>query len=355
MEVLYDPETWDWDREVVGELAVAKFVDVCNEQRRTYLRDSDEPALEPAAQEDYDERVELGKGMLRYYYKKQLPKHPEGFRPIRVEIAFEVPIMHPDIPGRQLMCKCDSCWTRYKADAESRGEDVTGSQAVFWAGLPVVYAGRLDCLGEDAQGDLWIIDWKTARVISDDDEFLHLDDQIGSYCWALTELGLPIRGFIYHEQKKGYPQPPNENKFLRKGCRFSVSKQQDTDYETYLAHIKEHDPQALAEGAYDDFLNYLKNEGIVYYRRWQIIKTDYEKKMIAKDIGLEALDMLDTQLRIYPNAGRFSCTYCAFRQPCLGRKAGEDYEYTLKTLFKQEAPYYYRQQQGASTESKGGE
>jgi hypothetical protein len=46
---------------------------------------------------------------------------------------------------------------------------------------------------------------------------------------------------------------------------------------------------------------------------------------------------------------------CAFRQPCLGKFAGEDYQYTLQTLFRQEEPYYYRQERGPSTESKGGE
>lgn len=353
MEVLFDPAMWTWpDREVVGELAVKKFVDTCNEQRRNFLRDSGEPSLEPAVHEDYNERVQLGVGMLRYFYREQLPKNPEGFRPIRVEVSFEVPIKHPGT-GEPLRCKCDKCWDRWCAS-----DDYTGVQLKDnWKGLPVVYAGRIDCLMQDNYGDYWIVDWKTTRAISgdDQDEFLMLDDQIGSYCWALRELGLSVRGFVYHQQKKGYPQPPTRNKVNRLGCWYSVSKNQDTDYDTYLATVQAEDPQAYHSGAYDEFLIWLRDNGPQYYRRWTIFKSDYELDEIGRNIGLETLDMLDPSLRIYPNTGRFGCSFCAFRQPCLGRFRGEDYEYTLATLFKREEPYYYRQQRGASTESKGGE
>jgi hypothetical protein len=355
MEVLYAPEMWNWpDREVVGELAVKTFVDECNKQRRRYLEESNEPSLDPAIQEDYDERIELGKGMLRYYYREQLPKNPEDFKPIRVEISFETPIKHPDT-GEPLFCKCDRCWDRYCRATGQLDLDLVAKEE--WGGLPVVYAGRIDCLMVDASGDYWIVDWKTARAISgdDNDEFLMLDDQIGSYCWALRELGLSVRGFVYHQQKKGYPQIPARNKHPRLGCWYSVSKNQDTDYDTYLATVQADDPQAYHSGAYDEFLTWLRDNGPQYYRRWTIFKSDHELDEIGRNIGLETLDMLDPGLRIYPNTGRFGCSFCAFRQPCLGRFRGEDYQYTLATLFRKEEPYYYRQLRGASTESKGGE
>lgn len=356
MEVLYDPETWSWDKAVVGELAVKKFVDECNSQRETFLRENDDVALESSKQEEYDARVELGKGMLRYYYTDQLPKNPDAFRPIKVEIAFQVPIMHPDT-GQPLMCKCQQCWSLFQLSHNKANErELTLKDEISWPGLPVTYAGRIDALGEDINGEYWIIDWKTARSISTDEEFLYLDDQIGSYVWALRKiLNLPVRGFIYHEQKKGYPKPPTENKVVRKGCKFSVNKQQDTDYETYLATVKEHDAEAYAEGCYDEMLDFLKEEGTVFFKRWQITKNDYELEQIGINIGLEALDMIDPGLRIYPSAGKFGCKFCAFRQPCMGKNRGEDYTYALKTLFKQEPPYWYRQVKGASTESKGGE
>jgi hypothetical protein len=370
MEVLYNPETWDWDRTVVGELAVKAFVDACVGQMETYLRDSGRDSVDPEVKADYDERIELGKGMLRYYYQKQLPKHPEGFRPIKVEVAFEVPINHPD--GTQVRCKCSTCFRRWFATKEAQEAVLTCNERHAKAGnlpcdpeghfestggLPVVYAGRIDAIGEDENGDYWIIDWKTAAQIKEDDEeFLELDDQIGSYVWALFQvLGLNVRGFIYHQQRKGFPRPPQRNKHLRLGCAFSVSKSQETDYETFLATVQEEDTEAYKAGLYDNFLRYLREDGVVYFKRNVVIKTPAQLRSIEQDIYLETLDMIDPSVRIYRNAGRFSCKYCAFRQPCLGRARGEDYTYGLQTLFKKELPYYYRQQLGASTESKGGE
>lgn len=362
MEVLYSPETWEWDREVVGSLAIKTFIDTCREQKRQYLLDSNNVALEPAVQDEYNERVELGKGMLQYYYRQQLPMYPDKFKPVKVEIAFEVPILHPDT-GMQLYCRCVSCVKRYTAHQKLPGNDWEHFSAadidkefIYWKGLPVVYAGRIDAIGEDEHGDYWIIDWKTAAQISADDEFLELDDQIGSYVWALRAmLGLPIRGFIYHEQRKGYPQAPQRNKVNRLGCWYSISKTQTTDYDTYLDTIKTGDSEGYARGAYDDFLEYLQKEGIQYHKRWVITKTAEQLKEIGYNIGLETLDMIDPGLRIYPSSGKFGCKYCAFRQPCLEKNSGLNPLEVLKVNFKQEPPYYYRQTRGASTESKGGE
>lgn len=370
MEVLYEPTTWDWDKEVVGELAVKKFVDECEKQKATYLKETGHDDFDHEIENDYKSRIELGKGMLRYYYREQLPKNPEGFRPVKVEIAFEVPIKDPDT-GEQLYCHCKTCFKRWYATKEAQ-DKITLCNAEHAAkgnlpcdpeghfqstkGLPVVYAGRIDALVEDEHGDYWIVDWKTAMVINDDEEFLELDDQIASYVWALRMiLGLPIRGFIYHQQRKGYPQPPQRNKHIRLGCAFSVSKNQQTDYETFLKTVRTEDEDAYEAGAYDTFLEFLRNEGIVYYKRNVIIKTDEQLKSVERDIYNEVLDMIDPNIRIYRNAGRFSCKWCAFRQPCLDKARGGDYLYGLKTLFKQQEPYYYRQQRGASTESKGGE
>lgn len=378
MEVLYNPETWDWpDKAVVGEMAVKTFVDECERQYREYLRETGDNDADREVRKDYNERVELGKGMLRYYYQKQLPRHPEGFRPVMVEIGFEVPICKPGTT-EQLKCTCSRCFKLWFASDEGRRtvmqcnySDAAARHKIargiyecdprdhfeWMGGLPVVYAGRIDCLAEDANGDYWVVDWKTAAAIRDDDEeFLQLDDQIGSYVWALRKmLNLNVRGFIYHQQRKGYPQPPQKNKHIRLGCAFSVSKNQDTDYETFLATVSSEDQQAFAAGNYDAFLHFLRHEGITYFKRNTVIKEDAELRSIEEDIYNETLDMIDPRTRIYRNAGRFSCKFCAFRQPCISKARGEDYMYGLKTLYKQEPAYYYRQVRGASTESKGGE
>jgi hypothetical protein len=334
MEVFYDPETWGtFPSDVRAELAIAAFVAKTNEQRKKYIQANDGQLPDDEIQADFDERVELGKGMIRYHLERISPREDGHWRPLRVEIAFQVPILHPET-SEPLTCSNPAC--RHPA------------------GAPVVYAGRIDCLGEDIHGDYWVIDWKTCRALAQRDDFLYLDDQVGSYVWACNVLGLPVRGFIYHEMKKAYPQPPNMNKVRRLGCIFSKNKQQALSYDIYLETIKEQDADAYANGLYDDILEWLQgDEATRYYQRFQIHKTAKELEQIGYNIGLEALDMLDPSLRIYPSPGRFHCGNCAFIVPCMGKNNGEDYQYALDTMYDKREHYYVREE--ASTETKGAE
>jgi hypothetical protein len=360
-EVYYDPQFWDKPRSVMVALAIKKFVEVCESQKAEALKVADRMALDDDVEADYKERVELGKGMLDYHLGKIAPRLDVGWRPTHVEVAFMVPIPHPDT-GELMFCKCDQCWTRWTAKFDYHTllvdrEPVTEEHARFlWEGLPVVYAGRIDMLAEDKHGGLWIFDWKTAARITvsgERDEFLYLDDQVGSYVWALRSIGLNVQGFVYHEMKKGFPQPPTQNKQPRLGCWFSKNKNQNTDYETYLKTVSEEDTEAWKAGLYDDMLQFLQAEGVVFYSRHQIMKSDHECVEIQKGIGMEALEMIDPNLRIYPSPGRFGCAFCAFRGPCLGVFAGEDYQYALDTMFEKREAYYLRKE--PSTESKGAE
>jgi PD-(D/E)XK nuclease superfamily len=375
MEAYYNPDTWHFPRPVSAAYAMQVFAEKCEQQKREALLATGQTDLDPEVEADYKERVELGLGMLRYYFNDVAPAIDEHWTPVKVEVSFMVPILHPKT-SEQLWCRCDLCWKKWydyqeaKATQLSMAKNVVRKPGEFvantmvsigplfppsdWPGLPVVYAGRLDVLARDENGDLWIIDWKTARQIPDDHSFLDLDDQIGSYVWALNRLGIPVRGFVYHEQRKAFPQPPKENKQRRLGCKFSVAKNQSIDYATYLATVMQHDHEAWVYGYYNEILEYLQGEGAIeYYHREQIHKTPEELEEIGINIGLEALDMIDPYLRIYPSAGRFSCTTCAFRQPCMEKNRRGDYQYFLDTMFDVRVPYYVREE--PSTESKGGE
>jgi hypothetical protein len=357
METYYDPKTWKWDREVIGKQAILDFIAVCEEQRLNALQQTGQIDLQPDTQQDYDERVELGKGMLNYYFLHVAPKEDRGWVPVKVEIAFMIPIPNPETGEDTIWCKCDNCkekWVKHlNALTPDKSDYEKADSLLNWQGLPVVYAGRLDMLAQDAHGNYWIFDWKTCRNIATDYEFLYLDDQVGSYPWALKKVGINVRGFVYHEQRKGFPKPPQKNKVRRLGCHYSVSKSQETSYDMFLETIMEDDREAYEAGHYDDFLEYLKADQIIFHMRHQIIKTDAELDEIEKNIGYEALDMIDPNLRIYPSAGRFGCGFCAFRQPCLEQNNQGDVLFTLEHLFEKREHYYVRQE--ASTESKGGE
>jgi hypothetical protein len=355
MEVFYDPKTWDWPRDVRTALAVKAFVAKCHSQKAKALESSGQNALDAEVEEDYAERVELGKGMIEYYCNQVSPREDKGWKPVRVEVEFIVDIPHPET-GETIWCKCPVCfdkWCKWIAKGAPNGPWPQGVSSDQFVGLPVVYAGRLDVLAEDEYGDLWIIDWKTARSIPEKYQFLYLDDQVGSYPWALRRLGLNVRGFIYHAQRKGFPQAPKRNKVRRLGCLYSVNKNQDVDYETYLKTIQEEDAEAYAAGYYDDMLTFLREEGTVYFARHQIHKTDEELAEIERNIGLEALDMIDLGIRIYPSPGRFGCDFCAFQTPCIEQNSKSDFQYALDTMFEKREHYYIRQE--PSTESKGAE
>lgn len=355
METYYTPETWKWNREIVGSMAIARFVSECEEQRKKALATGQQLYFDDDIEADYNERVELGRGMFQYYFSKVAPVVDKGWTPVKVEVGFKVAVPHPDQAG-YIWCACNICekkFDKYLQDISPENRDNVLMTYVRNFGLPVVYAGRLDMLATDENGNYWIFDWKTARSIADRYEFLYLDDQVSSYVWALNRLGFPVRGFVYHEQRKGYPQAPKMNKQRRLGCIFSVAKNQDVDYDSYLAAIKELDTEAYEAGLYDEMLNYLQNEGVVYYDRHQIHKSEAELEEVEHNIGLEALDIIDPQLRIYPSAGRFGCTFCAFQTPCMEKNAQSDYQYALDTMYEKREHYYVREK--ASTESKGGE
>lgn len=382
MEAFYSPTTWH-DKEVAAALSFAAFTKVCKEQYQAYLK-LNKGNIDPGSKADYDERILLGQGMLRYYTKYVSPHHDKNFKPVKVEIEFEVPIRDPQ--GNYVFCKCERCWKRWSNSEEgikhhdewqvSHHQELVASGLTdeearyhvadenyyryqFWQGLPITYGGRIDMLAEDELGRYWVFDWKTAARMSSgepgsDDDYLLLDDQITSYCWALWTLGIPVAGFVYAEIKKAVPEEPEPLKQQRKGRWYSVNKQINTTHEMYYKTVSEGDPQGFSAGAYDEFLEYLKStEGPRYHLRHEVLRSEIELEEAGFNIYQEAMDLTNPNLRIYPSAGRFTCNGCAFREPCLMKNRREDYMYTLDTLFEKKTRAYYEKE--PSTDSKGGE
>lgn len=331
MEAFYDPDLWSTtSAEEKLERAQDKFGIACAAQAKNYLKLNGIRELPEDAQEDYDSRIELGMGMLDYHARYVHPKFDGWFKPVAVEIPFQVPIPHPDYPNLSLSCS--------NSPYCGQEHDNTGVDS------QVMYAGRVDALVEDLRyGGYFIFDWKTASSLAKDDDFLQLDDQVGSYAWALRHvLNLDVRGFVYAEIRKDYPQPPKLLKRTSGGRSFSVAADQATSIEIFEPYVKKHDPFAYENGAYDAYIKYLKsNEATQYHQRFVVIKSRTELENIGKNISLEVADMIDAKLRIYPSVGRYSCSTCAFRQPCLGLFMGEDVSYQLETSYKKTGHRYW--------------
>jgi hypothetical protein len=207
-------------------------------------------------------------------------------------------------------------------------------------------------LMEDRLGRYWIVDWKTAMRLSGlegPDDYLWNDDQITSYCWALWLVGIPVAGFIYVEIKKAIPSEPEPNKHRRLGRLYSVSKSQTFDPRLYRLTVQENDPVAYDQGLYDDYIAYLEDGGATFHHRHQIHRTVDELRACGTNIYLEAREMTYPKLALYPNPGRFHCkgfganSGCAFWEPCLGKNRGEDYEYTLDTMFEKRTKHYWEE------------
>ncbi len=373
METLYDPDTWKFDRKIILGSAIQTFTEKCNEQKRKYLDHIEQYELDTEdAVEDYKERVDLGVSMLKFFAEKVMPDWDKHWTPRHVEIEFLVPIQDPDTDN-YLLCTCVQCQVLFcnhmnaeepdidfailkKKDGSGYALSMNGQGHIPWEGNPVVLAGRIDAIMEDAYGNLWITDWKTAAQLSKErgDEFLQLDDQISSYVMALRrKLGIDIKGFLYVEIRKAVPDAPARNQSRRLGRAFSVSKNQATTYDLYLATVKAEDSEAYEEGLYDEFLMFLQEEGAAYHWRYQVHKTDQELEQIERMLFNEASDMIDQNLRIYPNAGKFNCSYCAFRQPCMEMNRQGDVQYLLDEMYDKKTKHYWVKE--LSTDKQGGE
>jgi len=302
--VLYNPLTWPLvknskTRGVILESVRQTFIKANYEHKKLY-REGDGYSVD--VEEDFKERQELGLGMLDAYFDWQIGV--DTFTPTHVEVDFEVPILTPQ--GNEFRC--------------------------FEHDWPVVYQGRLDGIVQDSFGWYWILEHKTTSQMGPT-EHLVLDEQTGSYAWALMQmLGLRVQGVIYNEAVKKLAHPPVELLRPREGRNFSVNKQQDTTYEMAV-----HALSVAGEDLrlYDDFLSYLKLQGNKFFRRTQVHRNTYELQDQGVRIYHEAREMLNPETVPYPNPSRFNCMMCAFRSPCIAMNDGSDYEFLLQEDYRE--------------------
>jgi hypothetical protein len=218
---------------------------------------------------DITETIDVGNRMLEYYFL-YAKKNDEGWTPKFVEIEFEVPI--PGLPN-------------------------------------CVYQGRIDLIVEDEYG-YWIVDHKTAKQFRGTG-WLSLDDQCGSYAWAIREmLGLNVRGVIFNELRKSPPHKPN----VLKSGMLSVNKQQDTTFDVFLRTCREldHDPRW-----YIDYLRHLKYNEKEFIRRTRTTYRPESLEIVQQRIQKEATEMSNPNVSIYPSPSSMNCDGCRFFGPCL--------------------------------------
>jgi hypothetical protein len=313
MQYYYNPDTWakvldPATRPIIIEGAIMAGLEEIKAAKKRYLRLTGMEALDDEDQTKYLEDLELLEGMCRNYFDVVSKKALDEFTPVAVEIGFEVRIY-------------------------------TDEEEQLWfpwlpQGVHIVYCGRVDLLMHDRKGLYWIWDHKSTARMRDNMTALELDEQLGSYNWALEYmLGIAIEGNMYAEIHKSFPQPLPENKHVRLGRRFSIAKNQSTSYEVAKAQLEaEGEPLEL----YADFLNWLKVEGTTYVRRTAVRRNRHELMEMHERIKMEVRDMLNPDLLIYPSPSPFSCDNCPCRMPCLATNDGSDPQWILDTYFVKE-------------------
>jgi hypothetical protein len=260
-------------------------IDVFKETCYRYLAQFESP--DPDKVVWVDEMVELGTGMLNYYFL--WAERHDDFEVIAVEMPFDVGI--PGLPG-------------------------------------VSYAGTLDGLVRDPSGRYWILEHKTTAQFYESQDFLVNDDQVGSYYWALTQLDPPIlvEGVLYNNLKK---KVPKDLRPLKRGG-FSVNKSQDTTFDIAITQLREHYGKVPRE--YWDFLDHLKYKPDNFVQRDYIRRNRRELEMLGQEMRWEVLDMVNNPA-IYRTPSRINCNGCPFYAPCIAKWENSDYQYMLDTMY----------------------
>lgn len=278
--------------------------------------------LPDPVEEEFETHKQLGIGMLTYY--KDYAARKDEFTAVACESTYSIPLGFESTDLRE-----ESPNYRKKIEVHARGK----RDSIIWYPERDVFR---------------VLENKTAARI-DEDYFLKYekDPQAMNYLWsALMEAkyyDLPWQGrdfdaVVVNALRKNYPKPPT---VLKNGISLSVDRQNEgTNAELFMEAINEFD--ARREWFEDDdkaqrYYDYLVQRGddlfiqrdVVPYNEHEMYNTGEHLKMIAQE-------MLNPEINIYPNpSGSSMCTRCVFRQPCLSKDDGSDWQGMLADGYEQ--------------------
>lgn len=202
----------------------------------------------------------------------------------------------------------------------------------------VTYSGVIDRVVKDEWNHIWLLDYKTAKVF--DTAKLEQDPQVSAYMFAAKHIfNLDVEGMVYWQFKKEFPHPPA----LLKTGKFSLNKTQKTTYDLFKDSIKllfgDSPRWRVNHPEYIEYLNYLADqEGTNYdkYIRMDLIRrSDHHLNSVYDQIIMEAVEMANPELPIYPNPTKDCSWDCQFRSACVAKDDGSDYQSILDASFEQ--------------------
>ncbi len=195
----------------------------------------------------------------------------------------------------------------------------------------VVYQLTLDRLVE-VDDEYWILDWKFYKSFGQGN--LDLDQQLSAYIWgASTYFDKPIVGAILHEFRKELAAPP---RVLGSG-KISIAENQKTTHRLYReALIEVYGEVEKASSGHikrlNDFAARETDDRDDFIRRTRTRRTSLQQESQGTLIMMEAHDMCNPDLPLYPNPTRDCSWDCSLSDVCLMVDRDDDWQDLLIDL-----------------------
>ncbi|MGH3926564.1 MAG: hypothetical protein ACRDTT_27495, partial [Pseudonocardiaceae bacterium] len=154
---------------------------------------------------------------------------------------------------------------------------------------------------------------------TDVDELL-LDDRGVSYCWAweIFYLGMRIAGTIYNELRADV---------------VPTAVQSSSEPAGPVAQHRRMYAQAAQEPAPG-----VSRVETGAFRRTRIPRSRAELDHVGRMIALEAVEMVDPGLQVYPSPSPEHCRDCHYRRPCIALNEGANVGAILGSAYQQRSP-----------------
>lgn len=200
----------------------------------------------------------------------------------------------------------------------------------------VLYRGTIDRVGIDPEGYLWCVEYKTAKRA--ENFHFQTDPQITTYCWAMSSIySRHVSGVTYYQFIKNAPVSPRQ---LANGKISTASNLVSSAplYRRALENMYGQDENIWPEANKVKLIEFMQAESEHkdrFIQRDIVTRNRHMMEAEALKILLEAEDMCNPDLPLYPNPTRDCAKFCSFLGPCVTMDDGGDWEWTLTQEFSE--------------------
>ncbi len=190
------------------------------------------------------------------------------------------------------------------------------------------FKGILDKIPESSDGRKWVMDHKTHKVLPDE-ATRYADIQTVLYVWAASQQGLidPRKdGVMWDYIRTKAPAVPE---VLKSGKGLSRRANMDTDYDTYLAAIKQNgfDPKDYAEE-----LSRAKAKNDSFFLRIRLPSPNNDLIRTVVEEFFDTAEEIRDCTKFTRNMTR-DCKSCSYFQVCQAEVRGLDSSFIRKSIF----------------------